>query len=93
MSKVTAKEMTWHSTNQCKEGLMAHPSHGEAWKHFDISHPSFSAELRNVRLGLCTGGFTSFSNSAAPYSCWSVMIVVYNLPLGMCMFSSVISYE
>lgn len=85
MSKTTASQMTWHWTNQCEEGLMAHPSHSEAWKHFDQTHPSFSSEPRNVRMGLCTDGFTPFSNSGAPYSCWPVMSVVYNLPPGMCM--------
>jgi hypothetical protein len=48
-------------------------------------HPPFSAESRNVRLGLCTDGFNPFGSFAAPYSCWPVILTVYNLPPGMCM--------
>jgi hypothetical protein len=64
---------------------MVHPSDGEAWKHFNSVHPHFSAESRNVRLGLCTDGFNLFGSFAPPYSCWSVILTVYNLPPGMCM--------
>jgi len=48
-------------------------------------HPHFSAESRNVRLGLCTDGFNPFGSFVAPYSCWSVILTVYNLPPGMYM--------
>ena len=67
------------------DGVMVHPSDGEAWKHFNSVHPYFSAESRNVGLGLCTDGFNPFGSFAAPYSCWPVILTVYNLPPGMCM--------
>jgi len=47
--------------------------------------PHFSTESRNVLLGLCTNGFNPFGSFAAPYSCWPVILTVYNLPPGMCM--------
>jgi hypothetical protein len=43
----------------------------------------FSAESRNLRLGLCTDEFNPFRSFATPYSCWPVILTVYNLPLGM----------
>ncbi|GLT30777.1 hypothetical protein SLA2020_055660 [Shorea laevis] len=55
------------------------------WKHFDSTHPKFVSEPRNVRLGLCTDGFTPFGHSASPYSCWPIFVSVYNLPPTMCM--------
>jgi len=58
---------------------MVHPSDGEAWKHFNSVHPHFSAESRNARLGLCIDEFVAL------YSCWPVILTVYNLPPGMCM--------
>ncbi|KAL0325300.1 UNVERIFIED_CONTAM: hypothetical protein Sradi_5099300 [Sesamum radiatum] len=64
---------------------MEHPSHGDAWKHFDRTHPPFASDARNVRLGLCIDGFSPFGNSSTPYSCWPVIITVYNLPPWMCM--------
>jgi hypothetical protein len=77
--------MTWHQAHDAVDGVMMHPSDGEAWKLFNSVHPHFSAESRNVCLGLCIDGFNPFGSFAAPYSCWPVILTVYNLPLGMCM--------
>ena len=85
MSQRTVKHMTWHQSHHAVDGVMVHPSDGEAWKHFNSMYPHFSAESRNVRLRLCTDGFNLFGSFAAPYSCWPVILTVYNLPLGMCM--------
>ena len=81
----TAEHMTWHQAHHTVDGVMVHPSDGEAWKRFNSVHPHFSAESRNVRLRLCTDGFNLFGSFAAPYSCWPVILTVYNLPPGMCM--------
>jgi hypothetical protein len=85
MSPRTAKHMTWHQSHDAVDGVMVHPSDGEAWKHFNSVHPHFSVESRNVRLGLCTNGFNPFGSFVAPYSCWPVILTVYNLPPGLCM--------
>jgi hypothetical protein len=77
--------MTWHQSHHAVDGVMVHPFDGEAWKYFNSMHPHFSAKSRNVRLGLCTDGFNPFGSFAAPYSCWPVILMVYNLPPGMCM--------
>jgi len=67
------------------DGVMVHPSDGKAWKHFNSVHPHFSAELRNVSFRLCIDGFNLFGLFSASYSCWQVILTVYNLPLEMCM--------
>jgi len=87
MSPRIAEYMTWHQSHHAVDGVMVHPSDGEAWKHFNSVHPHFSVESRNVRLGLCTDGFNPFGSFAAPYSCWPVILTVYNLPPRMCMRS------
>ncbi|XP_031110602.1 uncharacterized protein LOC116014792 isoform X1 [Ipomoea triloba] len=69
MSNKTAKHMTWHEFNQSPEGELRHPVDGEAWQHFNRTHPEFAHETRNVRLGLCADGFCPFGPSAKPYSC------------------------
>ncbi|KAK2384836.1 hypothetical protein QL285_072138 [Trifolium repens] len=79
--------MKWHSENQRENGVLCHPSDGKAWKHFDQVYPQFAAEPRNVRLGLCADGFTPFNQSAAPYSCWPVIVTPYNLPPELCMMT------
>ncbi|GLT99835.1 hypothetical protein SLE2022_172480 [Rubroshorea leprosula] len=85
MSRKTAEHMTWHLNCYNENEKMFHPACGEAWKHFDSTHPEFASEPRNVRLGLCTDGFTPFGHSASPYSCWPVFVSVYNLPPTICM--------
>ncbi|XP_058774870.1 uncharacterized protein LOC131649136 isoform X2 [Vicia villosa] len=84
-SERSAKHMRWHYENRREEGVLCHPSDGEAWKHFDQVYPAFASEPRNVRLGLCADGFTPFSQSAKPYSCWPVIVTPYNLPPELCM--------
>ena len=32
---------------------MTHPSHGEAWHHFDRTYPAFASNPYNIKLGLC----------------------------------------
>jgi hypothetical protein len=85
MSPRTVEHMTWHQSHDAVDGVMMHPSNGEVWKYFNSMHPHFSAESRNVRLGLCTNGFNLFGSFATPYPCWPVILTVYNLLLGMCM--------
>jgi hypothetical protein len=83
MSPRIAEHMTWHQWHHAVDGVMVHPSNGEAWKHFNGVHPYFSAESRNVHLGFCTDRFNPFGSFAAPYSCWPVILTVYNLPPGI----------
>ncbi|XP_019185969.1 PREDICTED: uncharacterized protein LOC109180715 [Ipomoea nil] len=84
-SHSSASHMRWHYENHREPGIMCHPSDGEAWKHFDRRFPDFSVDPQNVRLGLCSDGFSPFGFNAKPYSCWPVMVVPYNLPPSMCM--------
>jgi hypothetical protein len=85
MSPRIAEHMIWHQSHDAIDGVMVHPSDGEAWKHFNSVHPHFSAESMNVHLGLCIDGFNPFESFIAPYSCWLVILTVHNLPSGMCM--------
>ncbi|XP_048502811.1 uncharacterized protein LOC125498615 [Beta vulgaris subsp. vulgaris] len=53
-------EMTWHADNPQVQGTLAHPSDSEACKHFNRTFPDFAVEAQNVRLGLCTDGFSPY---------------------------------
>jgi len=68
-SMSSAPHMRWHHENRREPGVLCHPSDGEAWKHFDKIYPEFAVEPRNVRLALCSDGFSPFNNSTTPYSC------------------------
>nr|GEZ38934.1 hypothetical protein [Tanacetum cinerariifolium] len=83
MSKKMSKEMTWQHDHKTDSNKKVHPSDGKAWKHFDSTHPTFSKEIRNVRLGLCTDGFNPNNSNSDPYSLWPVFLTIYNLPTWM----------
>jgi hypothetical protein len=72
--------MRWHKdrTNK-KDGLMVHPSDGDAWKSLYTFDPEFASSARNVHIDWATNGFTPF-NMIASYSCWLVFVTLYNLP-------------
>jgi hypothetical protein len=78
--------MRWHKEGiRENDGVMGHPSNGEAWKVLDRFDANFASDERNVHLGLATDGFDPFSINSAPYSCWPIFTVSYNLPPNLCM--------
>ncbi|GKU93197.1 hypothetical protein SLEP1_g6807 [Rubroshorea leprosula] len=85
MSRKIVERMIWHLKHREDADEVIHPTGSEAWKHFDETHPTFAKEPRNVRLGLSTNGFNPFGCFATPYSCWPIFLMVYNLPLELCM--------
>ena len=85
LSKATTNEMRWHAEHVVKDDVMQHPSNSIAWKHFNDVHSHFAIEIRNVMLGLCTYGFQPFGQSGKQYSCWPIIMTVYNLPPWLCM--------
>ncbi|KAL3846266.1 hypothetical protein ACJIZ3_003669 [Penstemon smallii] len=85
ISSMTASVMRWHKEDRTKDGYMRHPADSPAWKTFDHKHPDFSAEPRNVRLGLATDGMNPFKTMSTTYSIWPVILMAYTLPSWMCM--------
>lgn len=76
--------MTYHARTR-GDGTIGHPSQTKAWEHVDDVYPNFASDIKNVRLGLCTDGFDPLSDSGKAYSMWPVFMIIYNLPLDMCM--------
>ena len=69
-SYATTKHMRWYAEKPHEDGdIMRHCSNSHAWKHFNMTHPSFASESQNVRLGLCTDGFQPYGQSGQQYSC------------------------
>ncbi|XP_019223546.1 PREDICTED: uncharacterized protein LOC109205295 [Nicotiana attenuata] len=77
--------MRWHKEGNVDDGVLRHPSDSITWKSFDARHPTFSAELRNVRLGLASDGFQPYGNMSSNHSIWPVILAKYNLPPWDCM--------
>jgi len=68
-----------------QDGLMRHPRDSEAWKTFDLLHPEFASDSRNVRLGLASDGFNPFGNMSTNHSIWPMVLIPYNRPPWECM--------
>lgn len=64
---------------------MCHLIDSLAWDLIDKKWPLFSNDPRNLRLGLAADRFNQISNLSIAYSCWPVMLVMYNLPPWLCM--------
>ena len=79
MSPHHAKDMTWHHFHRSDDGVMVHPSDEESWKKFNQDHQDFALDPRNIRLGLYIDVFSPFNMSLNVYSCWLVIVTVYNL--------------
>jgi hypothetical protein len=45
----------------------------------------FASDAKNVRFRLVIDGFDTFSTNSAPYTCWPVFAMSYNLPPSLCM--------
>ncbi|XP_040364493.1 uncharacterized protein LOC121050025 [Rosa chinensis] len=85
MSSKIATLMRWHAEKRTDDGVFRHPADSLAWKDFDKKHPSFSGDIRNVRLGLASDGFNPFRTMNIVHSTWPVILVPYNLPPMMLM--------
>lgn len=85
MCSKTAESMRWHVLEGNQDGLMRHPRDSKAWKTFDLLHPNFSEDPRNVRLGLASDGFNPFGAMSTNYSIWPVVLIPYNRPPWECM--------
>jgi hypothetical protein len=45
----------------------------------------FASDTRNVYFGSVTDGFDPFSTNSAPYYCWPILAVSYDLPPSLSM--------
>ncbi|KAA0042871.1 hypothetical protein E5676_scaffold108G00910 [Cucumis melo var. makuwa] len=63
---------------------LRHLADSPAWKLVDTMWPNFSYEPRNLRLALSADGINPISDMSSKYSCWPVVMVIYNLPPWLC---------
>ncbi|XP_028125191.1 uncharacterized protein LOC114322108 [Camellia sinensis] len=84
MLKKTAANIRWHKEKRVDDGMLKYPADGQAWKDFDMQHPTFYVEPRHVRLRIATDGFNPFGNMSTLYSMWPVLLMPYNLSPWKC---------
>ncbi|XP_062114223.1 uncharacterized protein LOC133825274 [Humulus lupulus] len=80
-----AENLRWHFTHKSIDGKMRHPVDTPAWDSNNERWPEFNLEPRNLRLGLAANGINPYKSLSSTYSCWPVMLVIYNLPPWLCM--------
>ncbi|XP_074356729.1 uncharacterized protein LOC141696494 [Apium graveolens] len=84
-SPQTSKDLTWHDRKRLKDGKLRHPADAQTWKEVDARWPDFSSDPRNLRLALSSNVFNLFRSCNHDYSCWPVLMLIYNLPPWLCM--------
>ncbi|XP_062118612.1 uncharacterized protein LOC133832258 [Humulus lupulus] len=80
-----AKNLIWHEDGRIKDDKLRHPTDSLAWKTIDEKWPVIKKDPRNLLLGLSADGINPFSNMSSSYSCWPVILCIYNLPPHLCM--------
>jgi len=75
------KNLRLHADERKYDGMYRHLADFIQWKKFDDEFLKFGKESRNIQFGLATNGINLFMN----HSSWSVLLVIYNLPSGLCM--------
>ncbi|XP_013607705.1 PREDICTED: uncharacterized protein LOC106314372 [Brassica oleracea var. oleracea] len=84
-SEDMSKDLRWHFTNKSTDGKSRHPVDSVTCNQMNDRYPSFVAQERNLRLGLSTDGFNPFNMKNVNYSCWPVLLVIYNMSPEKCM--------
>ena len=75
-----SKSLLWHDEERIKDGKLRHPADSPAWHKVDEMWPVIKEDARNLRLGLSTDGINPHGQQSSSYSCWPVVLVIYNLP-------------
>jgi hypothetical protein len=76
--------MTWHKNDvRYNPDKLVHPADGEAWKSFNRNHRDKDDEACNVRVALATDEFNPYGMMLAPYTCWPMFAIPFNLHPGV----------
>lgn len=84
-SSRAAESLTWHANNKMSDGHMRHPSDSPSWKLVYDKWSEFGKDPRNLRLALSADGINPHASLSSRYSCWPVIMIIYNLSPWLCM--------
>ena len=77
--------MIWHANEQVVDEKLRHPANSPTWKLVDLKWLDFGCAPRSIHLTLSVDGINPHAEMSSKYSCWPVVIVIYNLPPWLCM--------
>ena len=72
------KNLTWHANERVDDGKLCHHADSSTWKKVDWKWLTFGCELKNLHLGLSADGINPYTSLSNKYSCWPIMLVMYN---------------
>ena len=75
-----ASLMTWHGENMSSDGKMRGPYDSPQWQHVKEIYGEFSADSRNIHLGMCADGVNPYSQKRSTHSTCPVFLLNYNIP-------------
>jgi hypothetical protein len=84
----TAALTRWHDEERTRDDVLRHPADSPLWKDFDLNHPEFAKDNRNIRLAFASDGFNPYRTQNISYSIWPGICIPYNYPPSMCMKQS-----
>ena len=77
------KLVAWHSTSRSTDAIMCTPIDSPTWQHIEEQWPQFKKEPWHLCLQLAMGGVNPFGLGSATWSIWLVVLVNYNMHLGL----------
>ncbi|XP_026410665.1 uncharacterized protein LOC113305888 [Papaver somniferum] len=81
--KPTTEDLIWHHTTRNKDDVLRHPADSHAWTKIDKNFPEIKGDPRNLRLAVSADG-VDVNTGTKHHSVWPVLVVIYNLPLELC---------
>ena len=71
--------LTSFDEERIKDGKLWHPADFLAWKQVDKMWSKIGDDPRNIGFVLSADGINPHSSLSSKYSCWPVILAIYNL--------------
>ena len=80
-------DLTWHEQSRVNNGKLTDPHDIPSWKLVDNTWKGFWQEKSNLRLAFSVDGIIPHKSLSSEDSCFSVILITYNLPPYLCLSS------
>ncbi|KAL0534720.1 hypothetical protein IC582_029012 [Cucumis melo] len=75
-----AENLTWHASERIEDDKLQYSADSPTWKLVNFKWPDFNFKPRNFRLALSVDEANPHGDMSSKYSCWPIVMVVYNIP-------------
>ena len=81
------KSLIWHDEERIKDAKLQHLTNSLAWEQVHKMWSKIGDDPRNLHLDLLVDVINQHSLLSSKYSCWPVIVAIYNLPPWLCIFT------